>query len=107
MVNYEKPRYLVIAEALIERIASGEWAVGERLPGTAALMEQYDVPSFNTIASALSVLRRQGLIRTRQGSGTWLISLTPSMTVADALLEVEKAIAALEVARAVLRDLDS
>lgn len=64
-----------IAVALAARIRSGEVAVGSRLPSEPVLARSLGV-SRNTVREAISVLREQGLIATKQGIGTF--TLDPS-----------------------------
>ncbi|MCZ7413022.1 GntR family transcriptional regulator [Streptomyces sp. WMMC897] len=54
-------RHRGIAASVAARIASGEWAVGERLPSRAALADEYGVHE-QTVRLAVRILRRQGLI---------------------------------------------
>ncbi|MEU0568564.1 winged helix-turn-helix domain-containing protein [Nonomuraea sp. NPDC005983] len=67
--------YLRIAEDIRRDIASGRYAVGEQLPVARELSEQYGV-AMMTIGNALAVLRDEGLIETRQGSGSF-VTRTP------------------------------
>lgn len=61
-----------IAEALAARIRSGEMPAGERLPSEPSLARLLNV-SRNTVREAISVLREQGLVSTRQGLGTFAL----------------------------------
>lgn len=61
-----------IASALAERIRSGEVPVGTRLPSEPALAYSLDV-SRNTVREAISVLRGQSLVATKQGLGTYTL----------------------------------
>jgi GntR family transcriptional regulator len=65
------PLYLQAAAILRQRIARGEWGVGERLPSMEALTEQIPVARL-TIREALACLEREGIVRRRQGSGTYV-----------------------------------
>lgn len=71
--NEERPRYQRIIDALRQQITSGSLAVGDALPSEGALREQFQV-SRHTIREALRVLRDEGLIESRQGSGSRVIS---------------------------------
>ncbi|MFG1711205.1 GntR family transcriptional regulator [Nonomuraea sp. M3C6] len=73
--NDRRRPYLRIAEDIRRDIASGRYAVGERLPVARELAEQYGV-AMMTIGNALAVLRDEGLIETRQGTGSF-VSRTP------------------------------
>lgn len=67
----EQPPFLRIADSLRERITSGEWAVGARLPSRAHLAEQYGV-GVNVVQRAQEHLISQGLLEGRAGSGTYV-----------------------------------
>jgi GntR family transcriptional regulator len=67
----EQPPYLRIAELLRQRIASGEWAVGEKLPSRARLGEEYGV-GHNVVRRANDLLITQGILEGRTGSGTYV-----------------------------------
>ena len=58
-----------VAADLRDRIESGEWDAGERLPGEHDLAKRYRV-SRATIRTALQDLESRGLTVTRHGSGT-------------------------------------
>lgn len=63
--------YLVIAEALRERIVNGELTPGTRLPSVAELGREYKVsPSVG--ARAYSVLVQDGLVISRHGAGHYV-----------------------------------
>jgi DNA-binding FadR family transcriptional regulator len=58
-----------IRSALSER----RWAVGEKLPNEAALADELAI-SRATVREAVKILVAQGLLETRQGSGTYVLS---------------------------------
>jgi len=58
---------------LRERITSGEWAVGTRIPPEPALVELLGVGR-NTVREAVQSLVHAGLVERRQGSGTYVLS---------------------------------
>jgi GntR family transcriptional regulator, transcriptional repressor for pyruvate dehydrogenase complex len=62
-----------VADQLLSRIASGEWAPGQRLPGERQLAEDMGV-SRVSVRAALQSLKAQGLIDAVQGGGTRVIS---------------------------------
>ncbi|MBN3928935.1 GntR family transcriptional regulator [Streptomyces verrucosisporus] len=61
-------KYEEIAESLRSRIAAGEFAPGEILPSTRDLAEQWSV-SRATAVKAMDVLRNDGVVEARQGTG--------------------------------------
>jgi GntR family transcriptional regulator len=64
-------KYDRIADRLRERIASGEWAPGTRMPSETELMADYPV-SLNTLRRALDTLDGEALIEKRHGIGTFV-----------------------------------
>ena len=64
-----QPLYIQLAQKLSERIASGNYAVGELLPTEAELTETYGVSRY-TVRQAIQHLRQQGLVSARKGVGT-------------------------------------
>ncbi|MBS0480322.1 MAG: FadR family transcriptional regulator [Proteobacteria bacterium] len=63
--------YQGIAQAIIDRIASGEYPAGTRLPGERELAEEFDV-SRVTIREAEIALEAQGYIVVKTGSGVYV-----------------------------------
>lgn len=66
-----------VASALREEITSGVWPVGVRIPPARELAEQYGV-SLTTAVRAVEELRREGLVETRRGRGTY-VSRAPEL----------------------------
>lgn len=67
-------RYRVVADALRDRIQTGAYPVGTKLPSIVNLQREFDVPGLNTIRDAQQILVREGLLRTEQGVGAWVIA---------------------------------
>lgn len=67
-------KYERVATDLRHRLAWNEWAVGGQLPGVHELAAHYDV-SPSVVTDAQEALRVEGLIETRRGSGTFVISI--------------------------------
>jgi GntR family transcriptional regulator len=65
------PRYIQIADDLLDQIESGELAPGDRLPPERALSESSGV-SRMTLRAALHTLEQKGLLERRQGAGTFV-----------------------------------
>ncbi|GAM66816.1 transcriptional regulator [Vibrio sp. JCM 19236] len=66
-----KPRYLQIADTLIERISSGELPAGSMLPTEGELQQEFDV-SRVTIRKAMQKLVEKDLLFRQRGSGTYV-----------------------------------
>ncbi|RUZ50733.1 GntR family transcriptional regulator, partial [Mesorhizobium sp. M7A.F.Ca.CA.004.05.2.1] len=69
-------------ESLRAEIVSGRWGVGERIPNEAALTNLLSV-SRGTVREAVRVLVSQGLLDTRQGSGTYVRSAVDTSAALD------------------------
>jgi DNA-binding GntR family transcriptional regulator len=79
-------KYGAIADALRTRIADGTYPVGTKLPSITDLMREFDVPGLNTVRDAQQVLVREGLLRTEQGVGAWVLAQrSPTTEIADVL----------------------
>jgi GntR family transcriptional regulator len=65
------PKYLQIANHIREQILRGDLAAGAEVPSERQLVEQWRVAR-PTAGRALEVLRREGLVESRQGSGTYV-----------------------------------
>lgn len=71
MPDTPAPAYLRIAADLRAAILSGALAAGSKLPTESALMERYGVS--RTVAKyAINVLKGEGLVQGRQGSGVYV-----------------------------------
>ncbi|MFG2890249.1 FadR/GntR family transcriptional regulator [Streptomyces sp. NPDC048248] len=62
-----------VVETLRSQLAAGEWKVGARIPTEHALAEQLQVGR-NTVREAIRVLVHAGMLRSRQGEGTFVVS---------------------------------
>src|SRR3954464_12574462 len=62
------------AEELLRRIGSGEWTLGEKLPGETTLAAQLGVGR-STLREAIRELSGKGILDTRQGSGVFVTAL--------------------------------
>jgi GntR family transcriptional regulator len=63
------PLYRQVVQALRDRILNGTYALGQQLPTESELLEEFGV-SRNTVREALRQLRQDGLVASRQGSGS-------------------------------------
>jgi len=65
------PRYLQIATALRRRIGEGLWAVGRPIAPVAELKDEFQAARV-TVRHAIRILEDEGLLRSHQGSGTYV-----------------------------------
>jgi DNA-binding GntR family transcriptional regulator len=99
-------KYIDIANGIRDGIRSGQYPVGSRLPSIATLQQTYEVRGLNTVRSGLRILIGEGLLKSEQGVGTWVIALPPEATDVPDVLEglrsaresLDRAIRALEAA---------
>jgi GntR family transcriptional regulator len=64
-------RYIQLATLFRQRIASGKWREGERLPTVAQLADEFGVARV-TLRQALALLAKDGLIQSRRAIGTYV-----------------------------------
>jgi GntR family transcriptional regulator len=67
----EVPLYQRVRTVLLDRIAAGEYAPGDRLPSEGVLADDLGVHRL-TVRRALDELSREGRLRARQGAGTFV-----------------------------------
>ncbi len=65
------PKYFLIYEQLKERIASGEWRPGDRLPNEWELARRYGV-AYMTVRQAMGKLAAEGYVYRAKGRGTFV-----------------------------------
>jgi GntR family transcriptional regulator len=63
--------YEQVAEHVAARIEAGELAPGSKLPPERELASEYGV-AYNTMRSAMQILRDRGLVVTMHGRGTYV-----------------------------------
>lgn len=73
-------KYQRLADDLRALIRSGKAAPGSQLPSKAALMDAHHV-ALGTVNEALRVLRAEGLVETRQGTGTYVCDPLPDENI--------------------------
>ncbi|MGB7447492.1 MAG: FadR/GntR family transcriptional regulator [Ornithinimicrobium sp.] len=73
-----RPMSVRIAEHVVDRIQSGEFPLGMRLPSETELARQFGV-SRPSVREALGALQFVGYVDSVRGSGTRVISLTPQL----------------------------
>lgn len=93
-MTMDRPRTMLLADVVHDRIRrsilNGDYSTEERLPGENTLATEFDV-SRPVIRAALKRLRDEGLIVSRQGSGSYVnvpgqakpLSFHPLETIAD------------------------
>lgn len=62
-----------VSEGLRNAIVSGAVAIGEKLPSEASLTTEYKV-SRTVVREAIALLRADGMVESRQGSGLYVVS---------------------------------
>lgn len=77
-----------VVEGLLERIRSGEWQPGQRVPTEPELMQSFGV-SRSVVREAVSRLQASGVLRTRQGVGSFVLSAQPRSIQAALLQDPE------------------
>jgi len=67
----QKPIYRQIADYILEKILSGEWKGGDRLPSVRDLAAELQVKS-NTVVKAFNFLSDKEIIHTQRGIGYFI-----------------------------------
>ncbi|MEU9945657.1 GntR family transcriptional regulator [Streptomyces lavendulae] len=70
------PRYLQIAEDIVQQIRAGVLGPGNQVPSEAEMIDRYKV-SGGTIRKAMLEIRASGLVDTRHGKGSYVKSRPP------------------------------
>ena len=70
------PKYQVVHDKILDRLQSGRYAIGMRLPTEGELSRSFDV-SRVTVRKSLEMLVRAGFLTSRQGSGYSVATLSP------------------------------
>ena len=66
-----QPLYGQVRQALVDRIRSGEWMIGDSLPNETFLAQRFGV-SVGTVRKAIEGLENNGLVKRIQGRGTYV-----------------------------------
>lgn len=90
-----QPLYQQVADDVRSQIASGKFRVGDELPSTAKLVEQYGV-SIGVVRSAVRVLQNEGILVGQSGKAVY-VRATPETAAAEAtaLKSVDQQVAEL------------
>ena len=65
------PKYVRVADAIRQRIQTGELKPGDRLPSTKQLEAEFGV-SYGSIRGAMLVLKAEGLVRGQPGEAVYV-----------------------------------
>lgn len=71
------PKYEVTYRTILSRLKSGHYSVGSRIPTEGEFAKHFDI-SRVTVRRALEMLVRDGYIKSRQGSGYIVLTLSPA-----------------------------
>lgn len=71
----EQPMYVRLAQTIQQRISDGTYPPGSLIPSEHVLAQVSDV-SRPTVVRALEMLKRDGLLESRQGAGTFVVGPT-------------------------------
>jgi len=66
------PKHYQLSQILRQRILKGEFAAGTKIPGEWQLSQEFNV-SRGTVRKAIDTLLHEGLLRTEQGQGTYVV----------------------------------
>jgi GntR family transcriptional regulator, transcriptional repressor for pyruvate dehydrogenase complex len=96
-----RPRTLALelVSALGDRVRSGVWARGDKLPTEAEVMAEFGV-SRTVVREAISKLQAGGLVETRHGIGTFVVGpheTTPFRVAPEQYATLQDVIAVLEL----------
>lgn len=92
-----------VAYQIQGKIENGEWQVGMRIPAEPELMEQLQV-SRNTLRESIRALTYAGLLKTRQGDGTYVCSSSVLGAVIEKVIRHTDMLESLEVRYALERE---
>ncbi|MEU5146354.1 GntR family transcriptional regulator [Streptomyces yangpuensis] len=70
------PRYVQIAEDIVQQVRAGVLKPGEQVPSEAEMVERYGV-SGGTVRKAMLEIRASGLVETRHGKGSYVKDRPP------------------------------
>ncbi|MYV42989.1 GntR family transcriptional regulator [Streptomyces sp. SID1328] len=97
MSNEAVQPYQRIVQDVRDKIRSGQWTAGTKLPSTRELADEYGVAP-GTVQRALAELRTAGLVYSHQGRGSFVTetaSETTEDSTARALKRLEEQVADL------------
>jgi len=65
-------KYEMIMEAIVQKIESGKWKEGYKIPSETELMEEYDA-SRGTVRKAVDLLQERGFVQKNHGKGVFVL----------------------------------
>ncbi len=71
------PLYIQISSLIRQRIESGQWRLGQKIPTLVELEREFQVARV-TVRQAVEILREEGLLHCHQGRGTFVAEKTSS-----------------------------
>ena len=75
-INYKSPLYIQLREVIRGKIEDGEYAPGTAIPSENQLAEMYGINRLS-VRSALSALEYEGLLKSVQGKGVFVVGPKP------------------------------
>ena len=98
-----------VTRELRRRLSDGStWKVGDRFYTFAQLMDEEfpaELTSINKVRAALAPLIKEGLIQSRQGSGTWVLRNPPELSADSASDLAGQILADFDALRAKIEEL--
>lgn len=98
------PKYRDIADDIRNRISTGDFPVGGRLPNLRELRREYDAAE-HTVRNALKILKEEGLLRISQGL-PMVVLRAPDMGRVTVLAKLEQVRDDIDWAIRMLRESD-
>jgi len=80
-----------LREVLLDRIQSGQYPIGSKLPGTRLLAQEFQLHP-NTVNKVYTDLSAEGVLKTVQGSGTFVLSYPLQRADGTAEAELERSL---------------
>ncbi len=80
-----------LREVLLDRIQSGQYPIGSKLPGTRMLAQEFELHP-NTVNKVYTDLSAEGVLKTVQGSGTFVLSYPHQRADGTAEAELERSL---------------
>lgn len=88
---HERPKHTLISDHLLREIRQGDLPVGALIPTEAELMRSFGV-SRNTVRTAIQSLKARGVVASRQGQGSKVISCEPAGAFVETIQSIHELI---------------